>query len=425
MKAAFIDGKNAKKWLIALLLVVLSLLSVYLLFTFAQEFFGGAGAYHGRHYDFLAFYSTGHFALNGNVAQIYNAEALTSFERTIVPHPVSALGYMPFLNPPFLAVLLAPLAALPIFEARVLWVLLNVGLMLSLAILLTKSIANKYLRALILMLIVCSYPVLQNLIQGQISIIILAGCLFSLLAYEKNKLAISGAWLSVLLIKPQLALFAVLGLLLYKQWQMLKGMATVGLIIAVITVPFTGIAPYSTYATFSSAVTSGHFSGAGVLEPTAWQGSLSYAFGLNGAFTSLFGQANVSLVNVFTAISALSLGLLLFLTVKKQKPGLGSKNARLVLASLIAGAMLVNPHAYAHDLILAFVLLAIVLPIWHKPTAILLFLTLLLLSYIDDMFGLHFTTLSLCLFAVYTYVAVYRLNTKNVFKTPRLSRFWP
>ena len=55
MKAAFIDEKNAKKWLIALLLVVLSLLSVYLLFTFAQEFFGGAGAYHGRHYDFLAF----------------------------------------------------------------------------------------------------------------------------------------------------------------------------------------------------------------------------------------------------------------------------------------------------------------------------------------------------------------------------------
>lgn len=412
---AHLTGKSvANKWVYITLISILVFCSAYFLVVFTTEFFTGSGTYHGRHYDFLAFYSAAHFVTSGDIAQIYSASAMTSFERTIVPHPVSALGYMPFLNPPFMAVIIAPLSLLQINDSRLIWMLINLSLMAWLAFTLTKSVGSRYMRALYMFLIIASYPVLQNLIQGQISIFILAGCLLSLYAYENKKLMTSGALLSVLAIKPQLALFVGLGLVLFRQWRMIKGLLLATLALVVLSLPFTGFNLYVTYIEFSRAVASGHFTGAGVLEPAAWQGSLSYAFGLNGAYTSLFGQSNVTMVNIFTLVTGGALLALLLITFKKQKPGLKTKSARLVLAASLATLLLINPHAYAHDLILAFVILAILTPVAKVNILIPAFLAFVSLSYIDDKYGLHFTTLALVSFVLCLAVSILlkRKNTK-------------
>lgn len=79
----------------------------------------------GTHDDFLAFFAAGRLVLEGHPAGLYLPSAITAIERTIIPGPVGANGYMPFLNPPFAAVVLAPLALLPTELARVIWAGIN------------------------------------------------------------------------------------------------------------------------------------------------------------------------------------------------------------------------------------------------------------------------------------------------------------
>lgn len=381
-----------------ILMAGLFIFSFHLTKLFYVEYFGGPDYFAGRHYDFLAFYTASHHTLNDMITRIYDAESMRSFERTIVPYPVSGLGYMPFLNPPFVAVLLSPLALMSVNTSRAVWIIINLSLMVLIAVRLLKGIKPVWFQVPLLVLLVCSYPVYQNLIQGQFSIFILAGCLLALHYIERGRLVLGGAFLAVLAAKPQLAIFLGIGLLLYKQWNIIKGMVLATLVLVLVTLPVTGVDLYKTYAQFSSAVTSGHFNGAGAVGPTAWQGSLTFAFGLNGLFTSMFGQSRVGMVNGFTLGSIVVLLALFAVVARRQKPNLNSSPGRLVLAAGLTIIMLMNPHAYAHDLILAFGILAIILPIKHQATKILVFLSAISFSSYDDKHGTHIITYALLAF---------------------------
>src|SRR5437879_2383999 len=116
-----------------LLVGVLGAVSTYLAISFARELGSGPGQFHGTHYDFLAFYGAAHLSAHHQIAQIYDTDTLTQFQRTIIPHSVGAAGYMPFLNPPFVAVFLTPLALLSIGGARLLWLIVNLALITGIA----------------------------------------------------------------------------------------------------------------------------------------------------------------------------------------------------------------------------------------------------------------------------------------------------
>src|ERR1017187_6555702 len=139
---------QCRKWLngrafFAVLAVLLAGIGIYLVVIFAREFFWGSGSFHGTHNDFLAFYGAAHLTLHGQISQIYNPTVMTQFQRTIVHHSVGANGYMPFLNPPFIAVLLSPLALLSINDARVVWLILNLILISGIAYWLVKYLDGK------------------------------------------------------------------------------------------------------------------------------------------------------------------------------------------------------------------------------------------------------------------------------------------
>ena len=434
----------------SILAIILVCVGAYLVTIFTQEFFWGQGYFHGTHYDFLAFFSAGHLALHGQIAQIYDPAILTKFQYSIVPHSVGAGGYMPFLNPPFVAVLLSPLALLSINTARVVWFLLNLGLVSLVAFWLVQRLnwpyakprtiqgapardENCFIRVkrifryveqrktvfqpgwwglgvqgfcvspvkgnltkiLLTLLIVCAYPVYQNLIEGQLSIILLAGSLLALWFGERQKLLLSGAFLSVLIIKPQLALFVGIGLVIFKQWRVLIGMAASSIAILALTLPITGLKLYSTYLHFSSGVISSHLNGAGAVVQSVWQGTLQFSIGINGMFTSLFGQANVGWVNSLTFTTIFGLLILYAMAIRKVKPGFGDTPQKLMLMASIALVLLVDPHAYAQDLILAFVLLPILLSLRPKVSTVLVFLAFIQLIIIDQHVPIHLVTISL------------------------------
>ena len=391
---------QCRKWLngrafFAVLAVLLAGIGIYLVVIFVREFFWGSGSFHGTHNDFLAFYGAAHLTLHGQISQIYNPTVMTQFQRTIVHHSVGANGYMPFLNPPFIAVLLSPLALLSINDARVVWLILNLILISGIAYWLVKYLDGKLSRMICAVLLVCTFPVYQNLIEGQLSIIILAGCLLALWLARHQILILGGAALVTLLIKPQLAVFAAIGLMIFKQWRVLLGLVGIAITLIVITLPVTRLKVYGTYLHYILGVTAGHFNGAGAVAASVWQGSLKLTIGINGMYTALLGQANISGVNVLTVLTILGLLILYVLAIRKVHPGFNSMPKRLMLVASVALAMLIDPHAFSQDLVLAYLFIPIILPLRPRIMITLIYLVFIELIIIDQFVFLHLVTIAL------------------------------
>ena len=393
-------------WIVSGVLIVFGAILTY---QFTNEFFLSNGYFKGTHNDFLAFWATGKLVAEGNIGQVYSVDALTAIQRTVVPHPVSMLGYMPFLNPPFVAVLLAPLGVLSVNDARLAWMVLSVIVMVAISWFLTSHIGNTCVRIGLILLLSTSYPVFQNLIQGQLSILIVALVIASIYLAERGKMLASGVLLSVLVIKPQLAVFVGIGLLAFRQWSMIKGMVLGAITILLLTLPFTGLGLYQEYVQFSSGVASGHFTGAGMNDATTWQGNMKYMYSLQGLAVMLFGQKNTILTNSFVAGVGISLiGLFAWTAYKKTWPSLRSPTGRRMMAVGISIILLINPHAYSQDAILLYALLAVMLPLWQRPSsAIMYFLAGVALLNIDQQTGSHWMTLALISASVVTLIPMY------------------
>src|ERR1700733_14353316 len=79
-----------------------------------------------RHHDFLNLYTGASLALDGNFAHMHSPQVQLERERQFVPAlPV----LVPFVRPPFYALLLAPLALLPFGIAFWIWVALQSALL--------------------------------------------------------------------------------------------------------------------------------------------------------------------------------------------------------------------------------------------------------------------------------------------------------
>ncbi len=396
---------KCRRWLngrvfLTILIATLVGVGVYLVVIFIREFFGGSGSFHGSHYDFLAFYGAAHLTLHGQISQIYNPTVMTQFQRTIVHHSVGANGYMPFLNPPFIAVLLSPLALLSINDARVVWLILNLILISGMAYWLVKCLENKFSRILCAALLVCTFPVYQNLIEGQLSIIILAGSLLALWLVRHQKLVLGGLALVTLLIKPQLAVFAAVGLIIFKQWRVLWGAVGAAVALVAVTLPVTRLKVYGTYLHYILGVTGGHFNGAGAVVSSVWQGSLKLTIGINGMYTALLGQTNVSGVNILTGLTILGLLILYVLAIRKVQPGFSSLSKRLMLVASIALAMLIDPHAFSQDLVLVYLFLPVLLPVRPHLRSILIYLVFIELIIVDQLIFWHLVTIALIVLTI-------------------------
>lgn len=384
-------------WIVSGVLIVFGAILTY---QFTNEFFLSNGYFKGTHNDFLAFWATGKLVAEGNIGQVYSADALTAIQRTVVPHPVSMLGYMPFLNPPFVAVLLAPLGVLSVNDARLAWMVLSVIVMVAISWFLTRSIQNKWTRTLCIFLIASSYPVFQNLIQGQLSILLTAAILAGIYMAERGKLFYSGLFLSALVVKPQLAVFVGIALLAFRQWTVIKGMIVGTLALLIVTLPFTGIDIYRDYVQFASGVTSGHFTGAGTIDRTTWQGDMKYMYSLLGLAVAIFGQGNIVMTNLFVwGVGAILIVIYIF-HIRYVRPSLSTNEGRVALSKAMAIMLLLNPHAYPHDVVLIVPLLYILyLGDKENLKLILPIVGLSTLTYIDMRFYSHLITALLLLFA--------------------------
>ena len=389
MDGKFTANKNFKMiWLVAFLLVIISGL---LLFSCFKEIFTGGHIFNGHHYDFIAFYSAANLSLHGHISQIYDQSALSQLQLQYVNHPVGAAGYMPFMNPPLFALLISPLALISITSARILWLFTSLILLVVTVYTITKPLP-KWQRLASVAVLIGTFPMFQALVEGQPSILILFSGLLAYLFARQKQLMWCGIFLTPLFIKPQIAIF---GLLIMKQWRVLAGMLASALAVSIAALPVTGIKIYGTYLKYLIESIGGHFLGAGATVPTVWKGSIGNMASINGFFVALLGQNRVTLVNLLTLLVVI-IGLSLFvLAFRKVKFGLTHKNEVLMLTASIILALLINPHFYAQDVILIYLILPLlfIYSLKNRFTILLLVAAICNLLYLDDKIHLHLFTL--------------------------------
>lgn len=170
-----------------------------------------------RDHDFLNLYTGATLALQGDFARMHAPEVQLAVERRLVP---SVTDVIPFVRPPFYALLLSPLALLPLDRAYVLWLCLQTAVLFACWY---WAFARWGQDALIFGALFL--PTAMGIGHGQDCPLLLAILIGVFALADRQRDFASGLILSLGLCKFHLFLLWPLGLLAGRRWKMLAGAA--------------------------------------------------------------------------------------------------------------------------------------------------------------------------------------------------------
>ena len=178
--------------------------------------------------DLPAFFNAGKLVNDGSVHRLYDIQALAEVHASWSGDDSYGL---PFLYPPFVAAVFAPLALLPYRAAYLIYTLVMVAALGTAVMLLRKSLARVDRWPLEAFLLAANYyPMFRSMMGGQNTALTLLCLVGGYRALDDNRPVTAGAILGLLFYKPQFAL-PVVGLLLFRHRRALIGMAaTAGLL---------------------------------------------------------------------------------------------------------------------------------------------------------------------------------------------------
>lgn len=316
-----------------LLLFFLSLLILhgYLLWTVRRQIVDG-------YPDFTSLYGAGKMVLQGQGRALYDPQAQWNTQQVFAARVKIRKGPLPYLRPPFEALLFVPFAMLSYLTAYRLWGLINfvlaVGIMLGIRR--HVSILSKYPAWAISLLPLSFTPIFLALLQGQDSVFLLFAYGLTYLTLLKAADFKAGCFLSLGMVKPHLVVpFAVVAFLQGRK-KVAMGLLSVSVVLGLISVALVGwqgLIRYPDYIWFLE-----HHSGRGLVLPR----DTPNLRGLVDATLSGWAPHWVvlSLIGLASAVAVAWAG------VMKGRPG----SSDLVFCQGMIATFLVSYHAFAYDM---------------------------------------------------------------------------
>lgn len=224
MLTSLLTAKRVKNYCV--LLICVNALIIGLSFirgsTLSGAPFGG---------DFVEFYNSGKILNEYGPNRLYDFDLQDELMREFLPSGLT----LPFVTPPYVAILFSPLARLPLWLAYLLWILISIALYVGA---ITLALRLELLPRRITLLVCLGFPPFFMLViaGGQISAI---GCfIFALWLYlsRRHRKLSAGAVLGLLLYKPTLVIFLLPALLFSRQFRMLIGFTVVSGLLLILSV---------------------------------------------------------------------------------------------------------------------------------------------------------------------------------------------
>jgi len=305
--------------------------------------------------DFTMLYTGASIVGEGLCDRLYDLGVQAAIQQQILGGRHLAGGVLPFNYPPYLALLLVPLARLSLDQAYLVWSALQVA-----ALGLAGWILCRHLKAeginvrtrYVALAAVAALPFVGTaLLLGALSNLMLLGWLGYALAVRRGRNGWAAFWVLVMTLKPQVAVVPALVLLASRRWRAVGLVVGFGLGIALITCLALGC---DVWPGFLEMLTSS-FGG---------DASLGIVPGdmvnLRGFLVSLLGEGSmeaVSVISVFAFVLSLLVVIWLWSGAESDRADFDLRMA----FSLLLG-LLFSLHGYPQDAVL---LVVPVLLFWH------------------------------------------------------------
>ncbi len=291
--------------------------------------------------DYRVYLTSGQMALNGTGAKFYDLPTQFEVQRGLWPEMTQQRQLLPFLAPPFVAILFAPLAKLPLFSGYCVWTIVSVALLWFITRTIVEELKLEGRARLVALCLVLTFaPVLFTLMQGQVSLLILLGFLQSFRAAKSGRDFSAGLWFSLLLIRPQMALAPLLVFAIKGRWKLMGGFGLGAALLGGLSLLLIGWDGLGQYKTLLGAV-SGWENIYGVKPPQmqTWRGFLHALLGTDHA-------SDVRLPWLLGVVAALSALVWCWRGAWEPQP------ARFERQWAVLGfvALFCCPYLYAHDL---------------------------------------------------------------------------
>jgi hypothetical protein len=202
--------------------------------------------------DFASFYTAGKIVDSGQPARLYDPHLQWQVQQQFAADVKIRRGPLPYVRPPFEAILFAPLAYLAYPAACVIWLAIKVSLLLIVAYLLLPSAARAHgtngdrkpawMQSYVLPALLCLgfFPVGFDLVQGQDSILLLLVLAVTLRLLLRHSDFRAGAVLALGLFKFHIIVPLFLILAIRKGWKLLAGFVSMGFALLLVCVDMAG-----------------------------------------------------------------------------------------------------------------------------------------------------------------------------------------
>jgi len=293
-------------------------------------------------HDYLAFYMAGALVADGQAAALYSIPAQQAWQqRFMAPINPQWSGTCLYLNPPHYAWAMSWLARLPYGLSLLTWWSLSLAAFAA-AALIWRRWLEPQAWGVALLVAAASPAWMQALAGGQnsfLSLLILTG--FCALLLNQRELA-AGLVLALLGWKFQLMIVPAALLLWQRRIRGLLGLAVGSALTLGWTAAVMGPDALTSYARFAAGL--GQLletPGFDVYKQHSWHG-----------FFALLGRGWLSptVVRVLTAAASLATFALL---LRIWRAGRGPGSARLVLSATLVATLLISPHLFHYDVVIA------------------------------------------------------------------------
>lgn len=307
---------------------------------------------YARGIDFTATLTGARLVADGRGGELYDLTAQREAQLDVLqPYRTLREGsLLPYIHPPFEAIIYAPLMHLPYGLLYVTWSAAAVlAIVAALACLrLATPIAGP--TGWLLVLAICSFsPLFQGLWLGQSAAFLLLGLCGAYVAVKAERPWLAGAALALLALKPQLLLVFGLLLLLQRRWKPLFACGAILATASAATALVLGPVWPLRYADFLAGIA--HWTGDTHEYP-------QIMFNWRGLAYNLLGTADPARIGLPVAIlSAATVGALVWAWWRLRVSNDDQAND-ILWALAVPVAILVAPHLYIHDLTI------LILPAW-------------------------------------------------------------
>jgi hypothetical protein len=289
--------------------------------------------------DFSVTYLGSRMVYLGMGRKLYDLSEQAKLKRALLPDAEPLI----FEHPPFEALLLSPLGALPYKTAYLLWGIINVAIWLFLPYILRPYLSMPRDDLAYLLLWLLFLPLGAALFEGQSSLMMLLLYSLTFIQLRSARDLLAGVVFGLALLKFQFAIPFAIILLLQKKWRFLLGFMTTatGLgLLSVMAVGWKGILSYFRLVTSIAAHPE---------NPTF--GSARGMATLAGFVNPLFGKI-LGHTAAFLIVAAISMFLLLWTAWRWRKAGFAAdrRTFDLMFAAAVAVSLATSLHMFTHDL---------------------------------------------------------------------------